>query len=463
MNREYEVYWSRRYAISNRKQLSIAMCCGFTTLLVFSVVISNNVGSFVKSFDKTFTWQSRIIPRTETGNHRTLDKISNFTPSLIRRKDYKNDYINIPVEYIQSTYGSTDNWTDKLQTRIKEKIEWEKAWATFSRTPSRHESISLQNVAQAIADYEQFSKKVEKPKHSHFQSEGPTLIIYNYYEAPLNHKNAAFFFRHHKPEWADVLLVVNGKTHSLELPSWVKVVQRENFGLEFCAMMEILPTLLYGKSLNQNEQLLALWRNKYSYFVLLNASVRGPFYPLWPWEDSNWVKVFKDQLTEETWLVGTSFNCMKNEPSLYHLQSFTLMTHRRGLEMIYEDFQYRQLIFKASNQSCDARDTFNEPGKQAVIFVYEIGMTQTFLSRNIGVKSLALGWQGIDFRFPEGVNMMCMKRHDQYFPKWYFGIDYNPFEVIFQKTNTASFKRVDMAMLDIYTLWFDQRVDNNLD
>jgi len=104
-----------------------------------------------------------------------------------------------------------------------------------------------------------------------------------------------------------------------------------------------------------------------------------------------------------------------------------------------------------------------EPGKQAVVFVYEIGMTQTFLGRNIGVKSLSLGWQGIDFRFPEGVNMMCMQRHDQYFPKRYFGINYNPLEMIFQKTNTANFKRADMEALDLYTFWFDERVDNNLD
>jgi len=66
--------------------------------------------------------------------------------------------------------------------------------------PDLHDSISLQRLANAISDYEQSAMSFEKSKHSHFPPEGPTLVIYNYYENPLNHKNAAFFFRHHKPE-----------------------------------------------------------------------------------------------------------------------------------------------------------------------------------------------------------------------------------------------------------------------
>lgn len=95
------------------------------------------------------------------------------------------------------------------------------------------------------------------------------------------------------------MLVVNGIDHSLELPSWVHVLQRENLGMEFCAMMEILPLLLYGNPTNRYRKLLDVFRNKYSYFVLLNASVRGPFYPLWTGEKSNWVDVFRSQLTED--------------------------------------------------------------------------------------------------------------------------------------------------------------------
>jgi len=381
-------------------------------------------------------------------------------PPLDLKKVQKHLYIDIPLEQIRSAYLSTNNWTNKIKASIEEKTKWKKDWLQFGSIPPWPKNkLTPYRLSQAMTNYDllDLPTKFLKPKYTYVPRDGPTLVIFSYYETPLNHKNAAFFFRHHNPKWADVLLVVNGRKHSLKLPFWVKVLKRENIGLEFCAMMEILPLLLHGKPLDRDKELLALWRKKYSYFVLLNASVRGPFYPLWAWEACNWVEVFKRQLSKEVWLVGTSFNCMKNLPSLYHLQSFSLMTHREGLALIYEDFQQRLLILKANNQSCDVAEEFDEPEKESVIFVYEIGMTQTFLRRNIGIKSLSLGWQGIDFKFPERVNMICMGQQDQYYPKRYFGIDLSPFEVIFYKTNTAD-ERVDMDKVDLYTLWFDKSI-----
>jgi len=192
-----------------------------------------------------------------------------------------NEYIKIPIERILSVYSET-KLTDKLKVAINQKAKWERAWAEFALPPWRWGNVSPKDLAQALAAYHQLAstKKREKVHPTHVAPEGPTLIIYNYHEEPLNKKNAAFFFRHHKPEWADVLLVVNGIDHSLELPSWVHVLLRENLGMEFCAMMEILPLLLYGNPTSRDRNLMDLFRNKYSHFVLLNASVRGPFYPL---------------------------------------------------------------------------------------------------------------------------------------------------------------------------------------
>jgi len=68
----------------------------------------------------------------------------------------------------------------------------------------------------------------------------------------------------------------------------IKVV-RPNIGLEFCAMMEVLPMLMYDAGYS-----------KYEYFILLNASVRGPFYAPWPNTEASWVDLFKSQLSEDT-------------------------------------------------------------------------------------------------------------------------------------------------------------------
>merc|ERR550534_555550 len=102
----------------------------------------------------------------------------------------------------------------------------------------------------------------------------------------------------------------------------------------------------------------------------------------------------------------------------------------------------------------------------AVVFAYEIGMSQTFLSRNIGIRSIVLGWQNLDLRNVHGVRKVCMEQEDQYYRGAYFGQDMSPFEAIFVKTNTADAakenapKRVDSDLVEKYTIWFDQRINN---
>jgi len=96
--------------------------------------------------------------------------------------------------------------------------------------------------------------------------------------------------------------------------------------------------------------------------------------------------------------------------------------------------------------------------------MYEIGISQTFLSRNIRIKSLTLGWQNVDFRNTEGVRKLCGLQEDQYYQGAYFGGDMSPLEVIFIKTNTAdaardgAVKRVNTFLIESYTTWFDERV-----
>ena len=110
----------------------------------------------------------------------------------------------------------------------------------------------MHDLSASMTAYRQFKRDKSSPIH--VPPEGPTLIIYNYFESPLANKNAAFFFRHHKPEWADVLFIVNGKNHLLKLPSWVITLPRENIGMEFCAMIEILPLLLFRKLFDQEKR-----------------------------------------------------------------------------------------------------------------------------------------------------------------------------------------------------------------
>jgi len=108
-------------------------------------------------------------------------------------------------------------------------------------------------------------------------------------------------------------------------------------------------------------------------------------------------------------------------------------------------------------ESCFPEAGEHEIGKINTILVYEIGGSQTFLSRGMGVFSIIQGWQNVDLRNSEAVKKICLSRDEHTLPKAYFGTDLLPFDMIFHKTNAGGVQRTDMDMLDLYSFWFDKR------
>lgn len=203
---------------------------------------------------------------------------------------------------------------------------------------------------------------------------------------------------------------------------------------------------------------------KYVFFMLLNASVRGPFFPsFWSgYMDSlpSWVEVFKGPLVhnKDVGLVGTSFNCMRGIPYLTHLQSFALMTHRAGLELMYKDLMVREHILQMVDRTiCEPRTDHMQ--KIITVQTFEIGASQTFLSRNIGIVSILTAWQEVNVLDNEAVFELCFDQDDPMLPDKYNGKNVHPLEMIFHKTNSADI-RTDMELVDMFTVWFDQRVLN---
>ncbi len=52
------------------------------------------------------------------------------------------------------------------------------------------------------------------------------------------------------------------------------------------------------------------WYNKYKYFIFLNSSVRGPFYPSYLPPSWQWTQAFTDRLVGDIKLVGSSLVCL---------------------------------------------------------------------------------------------------------------------------------------------------------
>lgn len=160
-------------------------------------------------------------------------------------------------------------------------------------------------------------------------------------------------------------------------------------------------------------------------------------------------------MSEEVGLVGASLNCMHGLQYLKHLQVMSLMTHRSGLELIYRDLEMRSKILNVSNiDICSVDEDFRAES----ILIYEIGVSQSFISRGIGVHVLQAAWQLVDILDHERLPSLCFGQVDSLYPNSYFGSNVHPAEMIFQRVKSSSFRRIDMDLVDLFTVWFDQRV-----
>ncbi|KAI4261160.1 MAG: hypothetical protein L6R42_003638 [Xanthoria sp. 1 TBL-2021] len=150
-----------------------------------------------------------------------------------------------------------------------------------------------------------------------------TLILYAYHETANARRNAEFFIRHGLHDSADFIFIVNGEGTGLDtlLPpdaENIKVVRRENTCYDIGSYGDALRGL--GDSIKQ-----------YKRFILLNASIRGPFVPHWSKEC--WSDAYLGRLTDQVKLVGMSYNCA---PYDRHVQSMILATDNIGLDVLLD-------------------------------------------------------------------------------------------------------------------------------
>lgn len=124
------------------------------------------------------------------------------------------------------------------------------------------------------------------------------LVVYAYSESDAARQNLEFFVKKGIHGAADFIFIFNGETNATalipELPN-TQVVERPNTCYDLGAIGEVL-----RKD--------GLWK-KYKKFITMNASLRGPFIPVWSagcWTDlflnrvTATVKVRKAETTTET-------------------------------------------------------------------------------------------------------------------------------------------------------------------
>ncbi len=260
------------------------------------------------------------------------------------------------------------------------------------------------------------------------------LVLYTYYESKEYRKNLNFFLNKGVTESKniDFIFVVNGFKISIDIPKLpnVTVFPRKNIGLDFGAWSEALFSIDY---------------HKYQYFLFINPTVRGPFLPVWVPKEIHWTDLFINFIDEETKLIGTTINYYKGKP---HIQSMVIATDLIGLEL-----GIRHKIFEPN---------IVDMGKGQIILQKEIGYSSLILSHGYQIKCMLSAYKDVDFRVEHkctdrrtlnkrNASLMANKKYygDPIFPKSYFGIDVNPFEVIFFKTK----RKVNSSVMEKYTEW----------
>ncbi|CAG8961595.1 hypothetical protein HYFRA_00006130 [Hymenoscyphus fraxineus] len=263
------------------------------------------------------------------------------------------------------------------------------------------------------------------------------LILYAYSEEATARENFKFFLRHGLHGAADFVFIINGESDivdSIPKEPNFRVVQRPNECYDIGAHSEVL----------QKDNLY----KKYKRFILLNASIRGPFSP--QWANGCWSDMYLERLSTEVKLVGMTANC---GPS-FHVQSMILATDKVGMETLLHPTQEALTIYKA-NPPKEAFplefDLDQTPGINGCFKSYghavkaEISITSLIRAAGYKYDVMMSAFKGTaDYEHTCDPNV-----GDLLWDRRYYGINVHPFETIFIKSN----RDIDPLVVQRHTEW----------
>ncbi|KAH8683134.1 hypothetical protein BGZ60DRAFT_212843 [Tricladium varicosporioides] len=283
-------------------------------------------------------------------------------------------------------------------------------------------------------------------------SERP-LILYAYADGNTKEKtdsarkNLEFFIRHGLHAAADFIFIMNGETTATELipkESHIRIVQRENDCYDMGAYAEVLTT----DSLYQ----------RYKHFIMLNASIRGPFLPYWA--RGCWSDMYLGRITDEVKLVGMTANCWP----AFHIQSMIWATDIIGIETLLFPNEPTLAAFAAnppkpittSPDLADLELAPQAPGINQCFHTWGEAVTaEVSASALIKAAGYKLDLMMSAYHGIEHYEEQCdsSENGDVLWDGEYFGTNVHPFETVFIKAN----RDVDPVGIEKHSEWMDGR------
>lgn len=198
--------------------------------------------------------------------------------------------------------------------------------------------------------------------------------------------------------------------------------------------------------------------SRYKYFIFMNASIRGPFFP--PYflkflldyqkefnEPFYWYYIFTKRINSKVKLVGCTISCPKPQ----HVQSYFVVTDIIGLSILVKsddtDGSPRTGIFGCHASLSDD------------ISISELGMSSRILESGYTIDSLLTIYQYVDFSKTK--NDECTIYGNPYGDKNMEGTSLEPYEVVFVKHNNKKGTTDAQQRAELYQRWMeDVKIQN---
>ena len=198
------------------------------------------------------------------------------------------------------------------------------------------------------------------------------LVLYVFHEM---NKRVETFFKNciFKDANTDFIVIANGYNENLDLPSYVKVIRRNNKGYDFGGWSEgLLRDDLY---------------KKYDYFIFANSSIIGPF--IVDYHKEKWTSILINGLKEDkdVKLYGITINTERDPLFRSHIQSYLFTVDKSTL-----DFLIKKEIFSLTNQSESYIDAVQNK---------EIYMSRCIIDNGWNIGATCNFYKDVDFRFKD--------------------------------------------------------------
>ncbi|CZR57232.1 uncharacterized protein PAC_07122 [Phialocephala subalpina] len=275
------------------------------------------------------------------------------------------------------------------------------------------------------------------------------LIVYAFFESANARINLKFFIAHALHDAADFLFIFNGETEAMSLlpnATNIRYVHRANDCYDLGS---------YAAVLVQDD----LYK-QYNRFIMMNASIRGPFIPYW--SDGCWSDRYLSKVTDSVKLVGMTINCIP----INHIQSMILATDRIGLEILLFPTEAQIETFRDSlppypyvpaNHPAYNVPQLEHPGINSCPNEYWHAVSvEVHASALIKAAGYKIDAMMAAFHKSETYEEECegdMSSPDVLYENSYWGTNIHPFDTIFAKSNRGTNAKV----LKTLTEWTDGR------